>query len=235
MIAKNLYHAFREALNLKTKLLAVLVDPDKFEVEHAPQYIRKLPVDTTHIFVGGSSVPAGATERLVRAFKMVTSKPIVIFPGDHSQITDAADALLFLNLLSGRNPEYLVSQQVKSVPALRKSSLEVISTGYLLIDGGRESAVERVTKTSAIPQDRLNEIVDTAKAGELMGVKLIYLEAGSGARYPVSCEIISAVKKEISIPLLVGGGIRTESQRQTAYHSGADMVIMGTAFETLTD
>ncbi len=232
MITKNLYSAFTKALNLKSKLLAVLVDPDKFELNDAPQFIRKLPVETTHIFVGGSSVPEGATDALVRAFKMVTSKPIIIFPGDHSQITDAADALLFLNLLSGRNPEYLVGEQVKSVPALRNSGLEVISTGYLLIDGGHESAVERVTKTSAMPQDKVSQIVDTAKAGELMGAKLIYLEAGSGARYPVSGEIISEVKKEIGIPLLVGGGIRTEAQRHEAYIAGADMVVMGTAFES---
>lgn len=231
MITKNLYNAFTQALNLKTKLLAVLVDPDKFEVDEAPQFVRGLPLDTTHIFVGGSTVPEGATDILVRAFKMVTSKPVIIFPGDHSQITEAADAILFLSLLSGRNPEYLIGQQVKSVPALRNGGLEVISTGYLLIDGGHESAVERVTMTLAMAQDKIQEIVDTAKAGELMGAKLIYLEAGSGAHYPVSAEVISAVKKEISVPLLVGGGIRTEAQRESAYSAGADMVVMGTAFE----
>jgi len=231
MVTKSIYHAFTEALNLKTRLLAVLVDPDKFEAAEAPHFLRSLPTETTHIFVGGSTVPDGTTESLVNALKLVTSKPIILFPGDHSQITNAADGLLFLSLLSGRNPEYLVGQQVLSVPVLRNCTLEVIPTGYLLIDGGNQSAVARVTQTSAMSQQSFSDIVDTAKAGELMGARLIYLEAGSGARIPVSAEIISEVKKEISIPLIVGGGIKTETQRIKAYEAGADMVVMGTAFE----
>ncbi len=231
METKSLYKTFTEALHLKNKLLAILIDPEKFEVEQAAQFLRKLPADASHIFVGGSTVANGSTETLVKAIKLYTSRPVFIFPGDYSQITDAADGLLFLSLLSGRNPEYLIGQQVKAVAGLRATSLEVIPTGYLLIDGGTESAVARVTATSAMAQNQIGRIVDTAKAGALMGAKLIYLEAGSGATVPVAAEIISEVKKEIDIPLLVGGGIRTETQKQTAYQAGADMVVMGTAFE----
>jgi putative glycerol-1-phosphate prenyltransferase len=171
------------------------------------------------------------TEVLVDALKLYTSRPILIFPGDHSQITDTADGLLFLSLLSGRNPEYLIGQHVLAVSNLRSTSLEVISTGYLLIDGGIKSAVAHVTKTRAMPQDNIRQIVDTAEAGALLGMKLIYLEAGSGAQTPVAAEIISEVKKVIGIPLIVGGGIRSEAQKQEAYEAGADMVVMGTALE----
>lgn len=231
MVTKNLYQTFTEAITLEKKLLAILIDPDKFRVEQAAEFLRRVPLETTHIFIGGSTVPDGLTEAMVNAFKLYTSKPILIFPGDYSQITDAADGMLFLSLLSGRNPEYLIGQHVKAVSSLRTTSLEVISTGYLLIDGGIQSAVARVTKTSAMPQNDIQQIVDTAKAGALLGAKLIYLEAGSGAEVPVGAEIISEVKKEISVPLIVGGGIRSEAQKQAVYRAGADMVVMGTAFE----
>lgn len=231
MLTKNLYQTFTESLLLQRKLLSVLVDPDKFELDRTAAFLRELPVETTHIFVGGSTVPAGRTESLVKAIKMATSRPVLLFPGDHSQITDAADGLLFLTLLSGRNPEYLIEQQLKAVPKLKATSLEVIPTGYLLIDGGHTSSVERVTGTAALSQNEVEKIVHTAVAGELMGAQLVYLEAGSGAKNPVGAHIISEVKKEISIPLIVGGGIRTDAQKQSAYSAGADMVVMGTVFE----
>ena len=231
MEIKNLYKSFTEATLLGSKLLAILIDPDKFEITNAATFLRDLPSDTSHIFVGGSTVSSGATELVVNNIKLYTSRPVLIFPGDFNQITDAADGLLFLSLLSGRNPEYLIGQQVKAVAHLRLSALEIIATGYILIDGGRESAVARVTATSPMSQQNVQHIVDTAKAGVLMGAKLIYLEAGSGAIVPVSTTIITEVKKEIDVPLIVGGGIRSEEQKQMAYHAGANMVVMGTVFE----
>jgi len=231
MEIKNLYESFTEATLLGKKLLAILIDPDKFEVANAASFLRQLPADTSHIFVGGSTVLAGATENLVRNIKLYTSRPVLIFPGDFTQITNSADGLLFLSLLSGRNPEYLIGQQVKAVSRLRSSPLEVIATGYILIDGGSESAVAQVTTTSPMSQENIQQIVDTAKAGVLMGAKLIYLEAGSGAAIPVSTTIISEVKKEIDVPLIVGGGIRSEEEKQSAYDAGANMVVMGTVFE----
>ena len=232
MEIKNLYESFTEATALGEKLLAILIDPDKFEITTTATFLRKLPAETTHIFVGGSTVIAGAVEALVGAIKLCTSRPVLIFPGDFSQITHVADGLLFLSLLSGRNPEYLIGQQVKAIARLRSSSLEVIATGYILIDGGTESAVARVTETEPMSQENVQLIVDTAKAGVFMGAKLIYLEAGSGAVMPVSTTIISEVKKEIAVLLIVGGGIRSEEQKQLAYQAGADMVVMGTVFET---
>ncbi|MFO7719432.1 MAG: geranylgeranylglyceryl/heptaprenylglyceryl phosphate synthase, partial [Gillisia sp.] len=157
--------------------------------------------------------------------------PVVLFPGDHTQITELADALLFLSLISGRNPEYLIEQQVKSVEKLRNSSLEIIPTGYILIDGGTNCAVHRVSNTRPIPQFEIETIVNTALAGQYSGKKLIYLEAGSGALISVSEEIISAVKKAIDIPLIVGGGIRSKQHLKRSYEAGADMVVIGTAFE----
>lgn len=222
---------FEAALNQKSRLLAVLIDPDKFDETKASEFFRKLPVRTTHIFVGGSTVEAGKTEACIRAIKTETSLPVIIFPGDHSQITPEADALLFLSLISGRNPEYLIEQQVRSISRLKETRLEIMPTGYLLIDGGRECAVQRVSKTAPLCQKEPEVIVNTALAGEYSGKKLIYLEAGSGADYPVNPEVISLVKNAISVPLIVGGGIRSAAQLENAYDAGADMIVVGTAFE----
>lgn len=227
----NLYRQIETAVARNKKLLAILVDPDKFENKEADAFLDSIPEHTSHIFVGGSTVENNHTEKTVRAIKSRTQLPVFLFPGDHNQISDVADAILFLSLISGRNPEYLIGQQVKSVAKLRNTSLEIIPTGYILIDGGNESAVERVSNTEPIPQFKVNTIVDTALAGQYSGKKLIYLEAGSGARIPVSEEIIAAVKKAIDIPLIVGGGIRTTEQQKKAYEAGVDMLVMGTHFE----
>jgi phosphoglycerol geranylgeranyltransferase len=228
---QDVYSGIMDAVSMRKKLLAILIDPDKFNLDQSAQFLRNLPSETTHLFVGGSTVPFGLTETVVEAMKLYTAKPIVLFPGDVSQITPAADALLYLSLFSGDNPEYLVGQQVKAVKILRNATLEVIPTGYLLIDGGTTSAVATVTQTRPIPQQNIRRIVDTAVAARLSGKKLIYLEAGSGALHPVEPEIISEVKKEIHIPLIVGGGIRSKEQLEAAYNAGADMVVMGTVFE----
>jgi len=226
-----LYNAVLKSSRANEKLLAILIDPDKFNVSKTQLFLKNIPTETTHLFVGGSSVENGTTEKTVRSLKQNTQLPVLLFPGDYSQITDLADGLLFLNLLSGRNPEYLVGQQVKAVPKLRNSSLEIIPTGYILIDGGTVSAVSRVTRTEPISQGDTDLIVSTALAGQFMGAKLLYLEAGSGAKFSVKERIISEVKKVIKIPLIVGGGIKTEQQKQAAYQAGADMVAMGTVYE----
>ncbi len=231
MRIRNTYKAIVQAVSEKRKLLAVLLDPEKFDPETAAAFLRSLPSETTHLFVGGSTVADGDTQRLVDALKLYTSKPIVLFPGDVSQISRNADALLFLTLFSGDNPEYLVHQQIKAVPMLRSVDLEVIPTGYILVDGRNDSAVSRVTQTLPMSQLDPGRIVDTAVAAELTGKKLVYLEAGSGAIEPVRPEIISSVRKEIEIPLIVGGGIRTKEQLKRAYDAGADMVVMGTVYE----
>lgn len=218
----------------KRKLLSILIDPDKFCETGAETYLNKIPSQTTHIFVGGSTVPSSITEKTVKSIKKGCDLPVIIFPGDRHQITEKADALLFLSLISGRNPEYLIGEQVRSVHRLKHSSLEIIPTGYILIEGGRESAVQRVSDTMPIPQSEVNTIVDTALAGQFSGKKLIYLEAGSGAKFPVSEEIIAEVKKAIKIPLIVGGGICNTEQQEKSYKAGADMIVMGTVFEEET-
>ena len=214
------------------KLLAVLLDPDKLELGNIEETASNIdPKKVDFIFVGGSTVKNGITKEFVKKLKTCTDIPLVLFPGNYSQINKYADAILFLSLLSGRNPEYLIEQQVQSVPLLQKTKLEIISTGYILIDGGVETAVQRVSETTPISSKNMMQIVHTACAGMYLGSQLIYLEAGSGAKDPVHAKVIKNVKKEIKIPLIVGGGIRTKQQLETAYQNGADLVVVGTAFE----
>jgi len=222
----------QEAAIKKEKLLAILLDPDKTALEELPEISSRINnLNANFIFVGGSFVENGITDVFVKTLKQLTNLPIVLFPGDFSQLTNHADALLFLSLLSGRNPEYLIEQQIKSVPFLKNSTLEIIPTGYILIDGGTNSSVLKISNTIPIPQENITLAVNTAVAGMYKGKQLIYLEAGSGAVYPVNGQIIASVKQHISIPLIVGGGIKTKKQLNDAYKNGADLVVVGTAFE----
>lgn len=233
-MAKNntIYQNILKSITTKEKLLAVLIDPDKFSVSHTETFIEKLNQSiATHIFVGGSTVEARATDLLVSEIKKHTKLPVILFPGDVTQITNKADGLLFLSLISGRNPDYLIGKHVTAISKLRNTNLEVIPTAYLLIENGKETAVQRVTETLPMPKNNVQNIVDTAKAGEMLGMKLIYLEAGSGASEPINSEIISLVKQELQIPLIVGGGIRTKKKLDDAYKAGANLVVIGTAFE----
>ena len=229
---KSIYKNIVQSIEKEEKLLAVLIDPDKTKPKDLGRFMQKLNHSiATHIFVGGSTVEAMDTENVVLALKKHTNLPIILFPGDVSQITNYANAILYLSLLSGRNSEYLIGKHVASVSKLRNSSLEVIPTGYLLIENGKETAVQRVTLTEPMPINKVQAIVDTAKAGELLGMQLIYLEAGSGAEKAIPSSVISAVKEDLKIPLIVGGGIRNKVQLDAAYQAGADLVVIGTAFE----
>ncbi|WP_204344224.1 geranylgeranylglyceryl/heptaprenylglyceryl phosphate synthase [Psychroserpens algicola] len=229
---KAVYNNILGAISEGKTLLAVLIDPDKMDIKKAAVFVEKINQSVaTHIFVGGSTVDEYATEILVNEIKSYTELPIVLFPGDVSQITHQADALLFLSLISGHNPDYLIGKHVEAVSKLKDSDLEIIPTGYILIENGKETSVEKVTKTKPLPRENLQRIAHTAKAGELLGMRLIYLEAGSGALSPVPLEIISFVKQELDIPLIVGGGIKTKKQLDAAYKAGADLVVIGTAFE----
>lgn len=228
----DIYSNIRTSVAENKRLLAVLIDPDKMELDNVEAIVAKINESiATHIFVGGSEVDEGITETLVKAIKLYTTLPIVLFPGDVTQITNEADGILFLSLISGRNPDYLIGKHIEAVSKLTKTQLEILPTGYLLIENGKQTAVERVSNTKPLVRSNIQQIVDTAKAGELLGMKLIYLEAGSGATHPIESEIISAVKEELSIPLIVGGGIRTKAQLQVAYNAGADLVVIGSAFE----
>ncbi|WP_191858662.1 phosphoglycerol geranylgeranyltransferase [Hanstruepera ponticola] len=229
---KNIYNNILQSITNDEKLLAVLIDPDKFSIRTAEDFLNRVNKSVaTHIFVGGSEVEGQQTGILVKALRRFTQLPIILFPGDVTQVTNEADGILFLSLISGRNSEYLIGKHVKSVSRLSETELEIIPTGYMLIENGKETAVERVTGTKPLSRVNIQLIEDTAKAGEFLGMKLMYLEAGSGATHPVTVEIISKVKKNIQIPLIVGGGIRTRQQLDEAYNSGADLVVIGTAFE----
>ncbi|MGJ8759680.1 MAG: geranylgeranylglyceryl/heptaprenylglyceryl phosphate synthase [Polaribacter sp.] len=228
----NIYKNILSAKKEGKKLLAVLIDPEKIDLKNITSFFEKVHQSiATHIFVGGSTDKDNVTDTVVTAIKKTTHLPVVLFPGDVSQISQKADGILFLSLLSGRNPEYLIEQQIKSVPFLKDSSLEILPTGYILIDGQKNTATQKVSNTKPISQENTELILNTALAGEFSGKKLIYLEAGSGAKIPVDTNIINVVNNNLSIPLIVGGGIRSKKQLENAFTAGADLVVIGTAFE----
>ena len=228
----NIYQNILSAKQEGKKLLAVLIDPEKMDVENIAAFFEKVHQSiTTHIFVGGSTDKDNLTDKVVSEIKKVTKLPVILFPGDVSQISQKADGILFLSLLSGRNPEYLIEQQIKAAPILKTSTLEILPTGYILIDGQKETATQKVSNTKPISQENTELILNTALAGEFSGKKLIYLEAGSGAKVPVNENIITLVKTNLTIPLIVGGGIRSKKQLKNTFNAGADLVVIGTAFE----
>lgn len=226
---------YQQILTCKTKgvkLLAILLDPDKLVVENLSNLILKINQSpATHIFIGGSSFDGNHLDELIIQLKAQINLPFLLFPGNPSQISKDADGILFLTLLSGRNPDYLIEHQVNAVPIIKKTNLEVISTGYILIESGNETAVERVSKTKPLDRNNHEYALQTAQAGELIGNKLIYLEAGSGAKLSVPEEMITLVAQNIKVPLIVGGGIRSKQEIENAYDAGADLVVIGTAFE----
>ncbi|MDI5948786.1 geranylgeranylglyceryl/heptaprenylglyceryl phosphate synthase [Flavobacterium yafengii] len=228
----NIYKDILKAKSENTKLLAILLDPDKVVLENLSILISKINLSpASHIFIGGSQVENNILDELIVKIKQNCNLPIVLFPGNPSQISNKADAILFLSLISGRNSDFLIEHQVKAVPILKQTQLEIISTGYILIESGNETAVERVSKTKPLDRNNLDLALATAQAGEMLGNKLIYLEAGSGAKQVVPLEMIALVSQNIEIPVLVGGGIVALQGIQNAYHAGADLVIIGTAFE----
>jgi len=228
----HIYNQIVSAKLANQKLLAILIDPDKVAMEYVSVLIQKINTSpATHILVGGSSFDGNHLDELIIELKSKIELPILLFPGNPSQISDKADGILFLTLLSGRNPDYLMEHQVNAVPILKKTTLEVISTGYILIESGSETAVERVSKTKPLDRTNANYVLQTAQAGEYIGNKLMYLEAGSGAKLAVPREMITLVSQSIKIPIIVGGGIRSKKEIEAAFSAGADMVVIGTAFE----
>ena len=228
----TIYENILQAKAKNEKLLAILIDPEKVTVEDAIILAKKIKNSpATHIFVGGSTFSGSHLGKLITVLKQKTNLPTLIFPGHPFQISEEADGILFLSLLSGRNPDYLIEHQINSVRILEQTNLEVISTAYLLIDGGKETAVQSVSQTKPIAHSDIELAYRTAKAGELLGMKLIYLEAGSGANQNVSLEMIKYITENCKIPVIVGGGIRSMQTIQQVYDSGADLVVIGTAFE----
>lgn len=215
----------------KKKAFAWLIDPDKCMDGYITSQLA-IANDTgvDFIFVGGSLI-FNHIDQLITKLKTNSDIPVVLFPGSPLQLSSHADALLLLSLISGRNPEYLIGNHVISAPFLRKSGVEIIPTGYMIIDGGQQTSVSYMSNTLPIPADKPDIALATAMAGEMLGLKVIYLDAGSGAINPVPSKMIASVASEVKIPVLVGGGIRTRSEVRGAYEAGADVVIVGNAAE----
>lgn len=215
------------------KSLSVLIDPDKIENEASLKSLVIIckNIDVDYIFVGGSLIVNDTLNETVSFIKNNSNIPVVLFPGSNLHIDKAADAILFLSLISGRNPDLLIGQHVAAAPILKNSTLEVLSTGYILVGNDANTTVAHVSQTSPIPTHKPEIAVCTALAGEMLGMRLIYLDAGSGAKEEVPTKMISQVKKSTGVPLIVGGGINTQAKAKEAYLSGADMIVLGTAVE----
>jgi putative glycerol-1-phosphate prenyltransferase len=223
----------KDILSDGAKKLAILIDPDKevFNKQGAALFSKLNLLNPDFLFVGGSTVDAEDLEKCLQTIKTNTDLPTILFPGGHNQLNEKADGILFLSLLSGRNPDYLIGHQVQAAKHLKKMNIEVIPTAYLLIDGGKASSVSYVSQTTPIPSDQINIAVNTAVAGQLLGFSCVFMDAGSGALNSIPTEMIAAVKNEIDLPLIIGGGIRSLAQIEEIYNAGADVVVIGNKIE----
>ncbi|MFN8154559.1 MAG: geranylgeranylglyceryl/heptaprenylglyceryl phosphate synthase [Bacteroidia bacterium] len=228
-----IYQQIQDAKHNGKRMLAVLIDPDKVNELHLDKICHNCnEAGVDFFFVGGSLLTNGDLASTVLGIKNRSTIPVVIFPGNHQQVDEHADAILLLSLISGRNPDLLIGQHVLAAQRLKSAEIEIMPTGYLLIDGGNMTTVQYVSGTAPIPVNRPEIAATTALAGEQLGMKLIFAEAGSGAKHPVSPEMIRAIRREINIPLIVGGGIRTPEKAEECYKAGADIVVVGNQFET---
>lgn len=215
------------------KSIAVLVDPDKMDDQIRLNNLLRLASENCvdYFFVGGSLVTTPNLTTVVKQIKDTVSIPIVLFPGSTLQIDPSADAILFLSLISGRNPDLLIGQHVVAAPILKNNRLEIMPTGYILINSGRTTSVAYISNTTPIPEDKYSLAACTALAGEMLGLKLIYLDAGSGADREINARMINTVRKAVDAPLIVGGGINTAQKASNALEAGADLIVIGNALE----
>ena len=228
---------FLDILKNGKRKIAILIDPDKTkEQDQIDALAEKVNIlKPTFLFVGGSTVTKDDLHKCIDNLKAKTDIPIILFPGSHQQISENADGILFLSLISGRNPDFLIGHQVESAHLLKEMDLEIIPTGYVLIDGGKPTAVTYISQTTPIPADQLQIASQTSIAGEMLGLKTIFLDAGSGAQQTVSKEMISAVRSAISVPLIIGGGIKSITDIDYAFEAGADLVVIGNQVEADID
>lgn len=229
---KEIYSDLKNAKASGEKKFAVLIDPDKLrmgKIDSVLQLAKDANVD--YFFIGGSLIVNDMLDLLIKSIKENTSIPCVLFPGNSFQLSYKADALLFLSLISGRNAELLIGNHVLAAPYLKMSPLEIISTGYMLIDGGVSTTVQYISNTRPIPAEKADIAMSTAIAGQYLGLKCIYMDAGSGAQNPISESMIDMVSSAVDIPLIVGGGIRTPEKAMANVKAGADVVVVGNAIE----
>lgn len=229
---QDIYTQLRERKLKGQKSFAVLIDPDKVNPSAVEQLVR-LSVDATvdYFLVGGSLVISNQLDEVVQQIKASCDIPVILFPGSPSQISNYADALLYLSLISGRNPELLIGQHVISAPFVKQSGLEIISTGYMVVDGGAPTTVSYISNATPLPSDKNEIAMCTAMAGEMLGMKVIYMDAGSGAKRAISEHMIQAVAQQIEVPLIIGGGITDPEKAYRNCKAGADVIVIGNAIE----
>jgi phosphoglycerol geranylgeranyltransferase len=223
-------------LQQQRKAFAVLLDPDKVDLVEFPFFLAQcVHHGVDFFFVGGSLITRYSADEIIAAIHRHTHIPAILFPGNSLHIEPSADAILLLSLISGRNPELLIGQHVVAAPLLKRSKLEILPTGYMLIESGRSTTVSYISNTTPIPHDKPSVAACTAMAGELLGLRLMYLDAGSGAQRPVSAATIAAVRKAVETPIIVGGGINTTAKAQAALEAGADVIVVGNGIEENPD
>lgn len=229
---QNIYHQFITKKSSGKKSFAVLIDPDKVNAKSIAELVKlSIEAKVDYFFVGGSLVISHHLDECIQQIKAACSIPVILFPGSPSQVSKYADALLYLSLISGRNPELLIGQHVISAPFVKKSGLEIMPTGYMVIDGGAPTTVSYISNASPIPADKSEIAMCTAMAGEMLGMKLIYMDAGSGARRPITEQMIEKVAQHIDVPLIIGGGIVDPEKAYLNCKAGADIIVVGNAIE----
>lgn len=227
-----IYEELQKAKEKGEKKFVVLLDPDKMRLSKLDRILQlAIESNVDYFFIGGSLIVNDMLDALLVKIKEQTNIPAILFPGNSFQLSYKADALLFLSLISGRNPDLLIGKHVISAPYLKLSPLEIMSTGYMLIDGGVPTTVSYMSDTKPIPRNKNDIAMCTAMAGEMLGLKLMYMDAGSGAKDPVPTSMISAVNSTIKVPLIVGGGIKTAKKAAENVLAGADIIVVGNAFE----
>ena len=232
MIMQNIYKHITQNANNGKKSFAILIDPDKQDKNKLRKIIKKAEESKVdYFFVGGSLLSYDSLDDCINTLKQNSKIPIILFPGNTMQINDKAEGILFLSLISGRNPDMLIGKQVIAAPILKESSLEVISTGYMLIDSGQQTTASYISNTQPIPSNKNAVAVCTALAGEMLGLKLIFMDGGSGAKNPISEKMITSVKKAINLPLIIGGGINSAKKAIDNCKAGADIIVVGNAIE----
>ena len=228
----NIYNNIVKNQKTKKKSFALLIDPDKQDKQQLLSIIEKAKkAKTDYFFVGGSLLTHDSLELCVSTLKDNSNIPVILFPGNAMQVNNKADGILFLSLISGRNADMLIGKQVITAPILKNSSLEVLSTGYMLIDSGKPTTVSYMSNTTPIPADKHTIAACTAMAGEMLGLKLIFMDGGSGAKSPISEQMIISVRNSINVPLIVGGGISSGKKAIENCKAGADIIVVGNAIE----
>lgn len=227
-----IYKTLTEKKQHGKKSFAVLIDPDKVNKTVLDELIElSIGAKVDYLLVGGSLVISNHLDECVQHIKKNCDIPIILFPGSPSQVSKYADALLYLSLISGRNPELLIGQHVVSAPFVKQSGLEIMPTGYIVVDGGAPTTVSYISNAAPVPADKNEIAMCTAMAGEMLGMKLIYMDAGSGAKRPITESMIEAVAKHIEVPLIIGGGILLPEKAYLNCKAGADVIVVGNAIE----